>query len=93
MIIYKYLLRQDPFEYQELDLPEYNTPLHVGEQDDKLYVWCQLTNESNTKVKKRFYVLGTGIDYATMDVRDQIRLNHIGTVQMSNKLVWHVFEV
>jgi hypothetical protein len=91
MIIYKYPLKQDPTAPQELELPEFTTPLYVGQQDNQLYVWCELTNKSNPIETKRFYVLGTGIDYATMDARDQVSLKYIGTVLMPSRLVWHVY--
>lgn len=93
MIIYKYALKQDPTAPQELDLPEFTLPLYVGQQDNQLYVWCELTNKSNPIKTKRFYVLGTGIDYATMPAYDQVCLEYIGTVQMPNHLVWHVYYV
>jgi hypothetical protein len=91
MIIYKYPLRQDPTTYQEIEIPEYSTPLYVGQQDHILYVWCMLTNKSNPVEKKRFYVMGTGIDYSRMDARDQVSMKYIGTVQMPGHLVWHVY--
>jgi hypothetical protein len=91
MIIYKYPLRQDPSTYQEIELPEYSTPLYVGQQDNQLYVWCELTNKNNPVETKRFYVLGTGIDYSTMSAMDQVSIKYIGTVQMPNHLVWHVY--
>jgi hypothetical protein len=95
MIIYKYELKQDPSTYQEIEIPEYSTPLYVGQQDHILYVWCMVINKSNPIEKKRFYVMGTGIDYSRMDARDQVSIKYIGTVQMGvalpGHLVWHVY--
>jgi hypothetical protein len=95
MIIYKYPLKQDPTTYQEIEIPEYSTPLYVGQQDHILYVWCMIINKSNPIEKKRFYVMGTGIDYSRMDARDQVSIKYIGTVQMGAALpgflVWHVY--
>ena len=91
MIIYKYPLKQDPSTYQEIEIPEYSTPLYVGQQDHILYVWCMIINKSNPIEKKRFYVMGTGIDYSRMDARDQVSIKYIGTVQMPGHLVWHVY--
>jgi hypothetical protein len=50
-----------------------------------------LTNKSNPVEKKRFYVMGTGIDYSRMSAIDQVSMKYIGTVQMPGFLVWHVY--
>jgi hypothetical protein len=50
-----------------------------------------ITNKSNPVEKKRFYVMGTGIDYSRMSAVDQISIIYIGTVQMPGHLVWHVY--
>lgn len=86
MIIYKYLLEQDPTQVQLVSMPKGARILHVGEQYGELYAWA-IVRPDATNVNYKFFVLGTGtpIGHLEMDVM------FANTVQMSNGLVWHVF--
>lgn len=86
MKIFKYLLEQDPTTLQILEMPEGAKVLHVGEQFGGLYAWA-LVSPAATKVNYKFFVLGTGIDCAHLEMVSSFA----GSVQMSNGLVWHVF--
>ena len=55
--------------------------LHLGEQRGKLMVWTLWKDEPETQ---RFVILGTGQSPSECAV-------HLGTVQMENGVVWHVF--
>ena len=72
---------------------------HVGEQDGELTIWMensltksdyfagtQIPREENEKIELTVYAIGTGWPYFPYDIG-----NFIGTVQMSNGLVWHIF--
>ncbi len=86
MKIYKYRLDQNETSLQSIAMPADAKVLHVGEQYRELYVWA-LVNEHSTNVNYKFFVLGTGesIDHLEMNSK------FVGSVQMSNGLVWHVF--
>ena len=65
-------------------LPAVATVVHVGEQEGKITVWIEFPMVAPC-VNRRFIVAGTG-DPVFDD------LLHVGTVQMSNGLVWHVYQ-
>jgi hypothetical protein len=60
--------------------------LSVGVQDNRLFVWA-LVDQSYNAVPIRFYIVGTG--NPANHVASNLRF--VGTVQMPNGLVWHVF--
>ena len=73
--------------------------LHVGEQGGELYIWVEniltrmdfhsgeeVPREENEKTELHVFTIGTGWPYF-----DNESVVHVGTVQMSDGLVWHVF--
>ena len=72
--------------------------MHVGEQDGQLTVWIensltrpdisgkQVPRDEEEKIEITLWAIGTGWSYPA-DAAGR----HIGTVQMNNGLVWHVF--
>lgn len=83
--IYKYHL---PIQDEViLDVPNLFRPLYVGEQDGALYLWA-LVNTGYATTPRRILIYGTGNPVDAASGFDY----YIGTVQMSNKLVWHVVD-
>lgn len=78
--IRKYKLTQD-FE----GLPKGAEILHVGEGHGDLYVWA-IVDPSAPIVPRKIEVLGTGWNLGEAEVE------FLGTVQMANGLVWHLFD-
>ena len=79
-MIYKYQLTGT----DTLNLREGSKALHVGEQDGKLFLWATVDNSAEP-MPLTFVTIPTGAN-APSDY------THIGTVQMSDGLVWHVFQ-
>lgn len=77
--IYKYQLTGT----NTLNLGEGYKFLHVGEQNGEVYLWAAVDPMAEP-LSVTFVIVGTGqnipADYP-----------HIGTVQMNNGLVWHIF--
>jgi hypothetical protein len=73
-----------------VEMPAGSRLLCVGEQDGKLCIWA-LVNTKLRIVQHKFRIYGTGeeIDTAIFENEDS---RYIGTVQMKNGLVWHVFD-
>jgi pantothenate kinase len=86
MKVFKYPLVQDPTALQYVEMPAEAMMLHVGEQHGELYVWA-LVSELATKVNYKFFVIGTGVSMDHIEFNAQF----VGTAQMQNGLVWHVF--
>lgn len=86
MKVFKYPLIQDPTGLQIVEMPADAMMLHVGDQYGELYVWA-LVSEHATKVNYKFFVIGTGLDMDHIEMNVQC----VGTAQMQNGLVWHVF--
>jgi len=85
--IYKYNIPL-PTLVREWRLPLYNNSIvrHVGEQNGQVYIWVEIDEDFMFDIKERtFFIVGTGhyIDNNS---------DFIGTVQMKNGLVWHVYE-
>ena len=83
MVVFKY--RIEPIEEPTIQLPRGARFLHVGEQDDELYVWA-LVDSSQPWHTLELVVIGTGWGHKSTNIGP-----HIGTVQMRNGLVFHVF--
>ncbi len=89
--IYKYALNE---ECTEIDLPYTSEVLSVGlqasegmEEKEVVYLWIKLNTE--LQLYKRYFVIyGTGHEMNEEDNKHTF----IGTVQMNNGLVWHIFE-
>lgn len=78
--IYKYHLPTSGL----VDLPEYADVLSVGEQEGEIYLWA-LVDPHEMHVLREFRVYGTGWT-CEEDPRD-----FVGTVQMQNGPVFHIF--
>lgn len=78
-LIYKYQLTGT----DTIDLREGSKVLHVGEQNGKLYLWA--TVDLSAKLwPSTFVAIPTGENVPS-------DYPYIGTVQMKNGEVWHVF--
>lgn len=95
-VIYKYRL-QDGGETKIKGW--FTRMMHVGEQNGELYIWMensltrtdfytgqQVPRDDSEKIEISVYAIGTGWPYAAAEFGV-----HVGTVQMSDGLVWHVF--
>lgn len=80
--VYKYTLNL--IRRQELLIPQNAKILHIGEQNSQITLWAQV-NTSEDKTKLPIFIFGTGHPIPSPD------LEYIGTVQMTNGLVSHVF--
>ena len=81
--IYKYNLW---YGSNLISMPEGSKVLHVGDQDNTIRIWIEHEIESsNLEVERNFHVYETGA------MRDDFG-NHIGTVQLYDSGVWHVYE-
>lgn len=58
-------------------------------QQNNLVVWA-IVNPKNAMKTKTFHVYGTGFE---MEAYDKKHYEYISTVQTSQGLVWHLFEV
>lgn len=89
MLIYKITLAI--VDMRTIDLPISAEILHVGEQNGHLCMWYQFIEsdpiQTQTTKRHTIEIIGTGNHYYQ---RPRV---HIGTVVMSNGLVWHVFKV
>ena len=83
----------------DIDLPIGYEVLHVGTTTDKegyekISIWCKVDVDPNYQPGMtehvRFLVFGTG---ANMDELLNFPYQYIGSVKMSNKHTYHVFEV
>ena len=69
----------------KMETPRHFKPIHVGEQDGKLYVWAEVDTNSET-FKRTFHCVCTGeSDFANS-------AEHLGSVVESNTpFVWHFY--
>jgi len=84
--IFKYKL--NIIDSQYIPMPQGSQILSVKEQNGTLNIWA-IVDINNDNIKNRwFYIFGTGneFDISLDDAK------FIGTVVMSNGLVWHVFD-
>lgn len=63
--------------------------ISVGEQDGHITLWA-IVDPGSRIIDKTFLVVGTGDRGWRMD--GIMQRNFVGTVQMEDGLVWHVFE-
>lgn len=84
MNVYKYPL--DLKEYNDIEMPWGAKILSFQVQEGIPCIWA-LVDATHTKVNRRFRVAGTG-----HNIDDNIK-EFIGTIQMPNGLVWHLFEI
>lgn len=67
-----------------IDLPEDAEILHVGVQNNQIYLWAAVDVDKPT-VRRQFKVVGTGWDY------NPDGMKYLGTAHVG-PFVWHVFE-
>jgi len=89
--IYKHRLKITD-EIQVLTLPPDSIVVHCGEQEAGLYVWVDGDVDADEYIVVPFRIFGTGhlIKAASGAEEDA---SHVGTVQMSNGFVWHIYEI
>lgn len=81
-VIYKQKLDIGP---QHIELPSNTTILHVGLQDDVMYMWYSCPRESHRSYMWEFNVRGTGHPYLQVEEGE-----YFGTIQRG-VFVWHIF--
>ena len=92
-IIYKYKIPA-PNKHGQIKIEvegwDFEKALHVGEQDGDLYLWA-IMRKIGEHQKGHIYltILPTGLVMFDERILDQ----HIGTVQMKDGLVFHVFTI
>lgn len=79
--IWKFVLRIT--DEQSIDMPEGGCPMSVGEQNGNLVLWAEVDASRPTRAFP-IRIVGTGNPFSGEVI-------HIGTVPMSNGLVWHVY--
>lgn len=76
-------------EHVTYKLPRDFSIIHAGEQNGSICLWYEFPSAlyDDTLVPATFYVIGTGqeFDWSTEH-------KHVGTVQGTFGLVWHVFQ-
>lgn len=86
MRIFKYVLSIET--EQVIYAPEWRA-LHVDAQDDQLALWVEVSGDHSAQsVAHHIRIYGTGHDH----IKDPIPTRYVGTAQMPNGLVWHVYE-
>jgi len=83
LTVYKYRVYETPTPV--LQLPSGAALLHLGEENDSLYVWALVDTEQPYE-QRDLMLAGTGWEMPATPGR------HVGTVQMRNGLVFHLFE-
>ncbi len=64
--------------------------VHVGEQDGNVFLWQESDQENYDSIPRHFHIFGTG--HTMPEDNSSVRFQHVGTVQMTSGLVWHVYE-
>lgn len=89
----------------DLELPPGAKILHVGTQiershpgghrDEKIRLWAKVNlDEKGSLCRRRFVVLGTGMEYNHEDRNPLSPLMiYLDTLKMSDGLVFHIFEI
>ena len=70
----------------EIKVPVGSSILHVGEQKGDIYIWICFPVEESDYVVRNFFAKPTGVESS------ENVLKFIGTVQMADGLVFHIFE-
>lgn len=81
--VYKYELTTTD-DIQTLNLPRSHIILKFGEQNGRVVMWVDVRPGRDTVLKK-FQIIGTGHDIGDYPAA------WLDTVQMSNGLVWHIY--
>jgi len=82
--VYKYTLDKLA---TKLMLPCSAVVVHVGEQQGDVQIWVEV-DLSHAEQERTFVIFGTGHNISDGDHS----YLHMGSVQMSNGLVWHIYE-
>lgn len=85
MKIFKYTLAIT--DHQTVSLPSGYKILSVGNQREELVLWALVPTTNVPHVAVLIWIHGTGNSILPGESE-----KYIGTVQMGNGLVWHVFE-
>ena len=72
----------------ELEIPYDAEYCDIQSIDDEIFIWFIIDSHEERKIKKHFKIFGTG-----HPIGDADNYFYLKTVQMPNKLVWHVFEM
>lgn len=75
----------------ELELPLYANILTFQAQGTRLYIWAMVNTKEEITEKRyfRLAVTGRNLDF----YRSVLNANYIGTAQMANALIFHLFEI
>jgi hypothetical protein len=82
--IWKFKLRTEGT--QTIEIPAGAKLLHVGHQRSMLYLWA-LVNPGKNIVEREINIIGTGHDFD-----GEMAEKYIGTVQLDDLFVWHIFD-
>lgn len=82
--VYKYPLQIT--SYQKVGMHQHAQVLHVGAQGNQLFLWALIEDQLPGQ-ERHIRIYGTG-----HEIDQSMVLNHLGTVQMPDGCVWHVFE-
>lgn len=80
-LIYKYPILR--VQKQEIELPFNSQILSFGHQENDMFIWA-IVNTAHSKKQEVFNLTGTG-----HELPDGL---YIGTVQLPNGLVFHLFQ-
>jgi len=87
--IYKHTLKKFN-EIFELETPPIWNILHLGEQNEELFLWVDHfwigDPEEDKPVKNKFMLIGTGVE-----IPKDFSGQYFGSVIMKNGLVWHLY--
>lgn len=81
--IFKYPL--DVTDEQTVNLPFGAKVVHVGMQNDKMYLWAEVDPKSKDDTPVTFRIFGTG------HPMPEANIQHVGTV-FDGPFVWHVYQ-
>lgn len=84
-IIYKYKMDD---AITNIKLPTDSQVLKVGSQNGGVVLWVLQPKDFEANVLRIFTIYGTGQTITTAFMQD-----YVGTVQMGDGFVWHIFEV
>lgn len=89
--IFKFPLRMGECELgtrQDIILPRYSKFLHMDEQDGMIVLWYMVDLDKDRETES-ILIVGTG--WELNDTMEDLSKSYLGSIQMKNGLVWHVF--
>lgn len=75
-------------DYQEIEIPELHSILSLQVQNDVPTLWALINDTESKKEKVSIVIIGTGHPIENKQIAQR---KFIGTYQLSNGLVFHVF--